>query len=88
MAAKKKNDTQEEVQSVKEEAVQEEETAYMRGRVKGGSLNVRRAPTLGNNIIRVLADGEEINLIKARKNARWFQTKDGFYVMSEFIELI
>lgn len=41
-------------------------------------LNIRSAPKRGNNIVRVVFEGEELTVIE--KRGRWFKLDDGNYV--------
>lgn len=79
-----------EVKEVKKEAIKEDPVvnkAYA-GIVTGGlSLNVRRTP--GGDIIKVLKDGERVE-IKDDKNDDWYEINGPIkgFVMKKFIKLI
>lgn len=48
-------------------------------------VNVRNTPEKANNIDRILRKGETITLMAEYDNPIWAKTKDGKYVMKEFL---
>ena len=48
-------------------------------------VNVRNAPEKANNIDRILHKGETITLMAEYDNPIWAKTKDGKYIMKEFL---
>ena len=48
-------------------------------------VNVRNTPEKANNIDRVLRKGETITLMAEYDNPIWAKTKDGKYIMKEFL---
>lgn len=48
-------------------------------------VNVRNTPEKANNIDRILRKGEAITLIAEYDNPIWAKTKDGKYIMKEFL---
>lgn len=65
-----------------EQTVKANQAAILKGRVKGGSLNVRRCPKREAPIERVLADGEAIEILETVKE--WYRISDG-YVRAEYV---
>ncbi len=59
-----------------------EQAAVLKGRVRGGSLNVRRCPKRESPIERVLADGEEVEILETVKE--WYRIRDG-YIRAEYV---
>ena len=48
-------------------------------------VNVRNTPEKANNIDRILYKGETITLVTEYDNPIWAKTKDGKYIMKEFL---
>lgn len=48
-------------------------------------VNVRNTPEKANNIDRILRKGETITLMAEYENPIWAKTKDGKYIMKEFL---
>lgn len=48
-------------------------------------VNVRNTPEKANNIDRILHKGETITLMAEYENSIWAKTKDGKYIMKEFL---
>ena len=48
-------------------------------------VNVRNTPEKANNIDRILRKGETITLMAEYDNPIWAKTKDGKYIMKEFL---
>ena len=48
-------------------------------------VNVRNTPEKANNIDRILRKGETIALMAEYENPIWAKTKDGKYIMKEFL---
>lgn len=48
-------------------------------------VNVRNSPEKANNIDRILRKGETITLMAEYENPVWAKTKDGKYIMKEFL---
>lgn len=48
-------------------------------------VNVRNSPEKANNIDRILRKGETITLMAEYDNPIWAKTKDGKYIMKEFL---
>ena len=48
-------------------------------------VNVRNTPEKANNIDRILRKGETVTLIAEYDNPIWAKTKDGKYIMKEFL---
>lgn len=48
-------------------------------------VNVRNTPEKANNIDRILYKGETITLMAEYDNPIWAKTKDGKYIMKEFL---
>ena len=51
--------------------------------VAGGKLNVRKDPTTASSIVRVLENGEAVDIVKEMDE--WCQIRDG-YVMKKYLE--
>ena len=49
------------------------------------NVNIRNTPEKANNIDRVLRKGETITLMAEYDNPIWAKTKDGKYIMKEFL---
>lgn len=64
------------------QAADAEQAAVLKGRVRGGSLNVRRCPKRESPIERVLADGEEVEILETVKE--WYRIRDG-YIRAEYV---
>ena len=64
------------------QAAETKQAAVLRGRVRGGSLNVRRCPKRESPIERVLADGEEVEILETVKE--WYRIRDG-YIRAEYV---
>ena len=65
-----------------EQAAETKQAAVLKGRVRGGSLNVRRCPKRESPIERVLADGEEVEILETVKE--WYRIRDG-YIRAEYV---
>ena len=72
----------EEEETKAEQAAETKQAAVLKGRVRGGSLNVRRCPKRESPIERVLADGEEVEILETVKE--WYRIRDG-YIRAEYV---
>lgn len=79
-AAEEKTETEQTVDA--EQAADAEQEAVLKGRVRGGSLNVRRCPKRESPIERVLTDGEEVEILETVKE--WYRIRDG-YIRAEYV---
>lgn len=66
----------------KKKAVQEE---VLKGKVIGGSLNIRKKPDKNSAVESVLKNGEEIVILEA--GDEWHKVRKG-YVMAAYVELL
>lgn len=81
------NSVEEPIVTPEPEIVEEviEEPKKFFGKVNALKLNVRKGPSASDVVIKVISNGDTIELESLDMTSGFYKTKDGNYVMADFI---